>query len=127
MVFTGDISLLNYRLFFRISAMVSFVISWSSVSHFLTPVKRSGIFSELAHRRLLLWFCRKGSVIVDVELTFDTKVGESEVSALLVKAIQDGKLGEFQVSKVLVGSFITGKLWLLFLSRKGKWGDGGGL
>ncbi|XP_074634419.1 uncharacterized protein LOC141892971 isoform X2 [Acropora palmata] len=51
---------------------------------------------------------RKGSVIVDVELTFDTKVGVSEVSALLEKVIQDGKLGEFQVSEELVGSFITG-------------------
>ncbi|XP_015771107.1 PREDICTED: hemicentin-2-like isoform X8 [Acropora digitifera] len=51
---------------------------------------------------------RKGSVIVDVELTFDTKVGVSEVSALLEKVIQDGKLGEFQVSEELVGSYITG-------------------
>lgn len=47
-------------------------------------------------------------MIVDVELTFDTKVGVSEVSALLEKAIQDGKLGEFQVSEEVVGSFITG-------------------
>ena len=65
-------------------------------------------------------------MIVDVELTLDTKVGVSEVSALLEKAIQDGKLGEFQISKVLVGSFFTGKLSLLFLSRKGRRGDGGG-
>lgn len=57
---------------------------------------------------------------MDVELTFDTKFGVSEVSALLGKAIYDGKLGEFQVSRELVGSFITGKLWLLFLSRKGR-------
>ena len=45
---------------------------------------------------------------MDVELTFDTKVGVSEVSALLERAIQDGKLGEFQVSKHVVGSFIAG-------------------
>ena len=61
-----------------------------------------------AHQCLCPWFCRKGSVIVDVELTFDTKVGVSEVSALLEKVIQDGKLGEFQVSEEVVGSFITG-------------------
>ncbi|XP_015775158.1 PREDICTED: hemicentin-2-like isoform X7 [Acropora digitifera] len=50
---------------------------------------------------------RRGSVIADVEMTFDTKVGVSEVSALLDKAIQDGGLGEFQVSDVVVESLIT--------------------
>ena len=45
---------------------------------------------------------------MDVELTFDSKVGVSEVSALLEKAIQDGKLGEFQVSEEFVGSSIPG-------------------
>ena len=43
-----------------------------------------------------------------MELTFDTEVGVSEVSALLEKAIQDGKLGEFQVSEEVVVSFIAG-------------------
>ena len=57
---------------------------------------------------------------MDVELTFDAKVGVSEVSALLEEATEDGRLGEFQVSEVLVGSFITGKLCLLSLSRKGE-------
>ena len=41
-------------------------------------------------------------MIANVELTFDTKVGVREVSALLEKAIQDGGLGEFQVSDVVV-------------------------
>ena len=55
-----------------------------------------------------------------MELTFDTKVGVSEVSALLEKAIQDGGLGEFQVSDVVVDSLITGELhiWLISLPRQ---------
>ena len=57
---------------------------------------------------------------MDVELTFDDKVGVSEVSALLEEATEDRRLGEFQVSEVLVGSFITGKLSFLSLSTKGK-------
>ena len=57
---------------------------------------------------MFLSFCRRGSVIADVEMTFDTKVGVSEVSALLDKAIQDGGLGEFRVSDVVVESLITG-------------------
>ena len=52
-------------------------------------------------------------MIADVEMTFDTKVGVSEVSALLDKAIQDGGLGEFQVSDVAVESSITGVLHIL--------------
>ena len=73
-------------------------------------------------RSLLLSLCsfRKGSVIVDVELTFDAKVGVSEVSALLEEATEDRRIGEFQVSEVLVGSFITGKLSFFSLSTKGK-------
>lgn len=61
-------------------------------------------------------------MIADVEMTFDTKVGVSEVSALLDKAIQDGGLGEFQVSDVVVDSLITGELhiWYLSLSRQSK-------
>ena len=55
-------------------------------------------------------------MIANVELTFDTKVGVSEVSALLEKAIQDGGLGEFQVSDVVVDSLITGELHILYLS-----------
>ena len=51
-------------------------------------------------------------MIADVEMTFDTKVGVSEVSALLDKAIQDGGLGEFQVSDLVVES-ITGVLHIL--------------
>ena len=54
--------------------------------------------------------------MANVELTFDTKVGVSEVSALLEKAIQDGGLGEFQVSDVVVDSLITGELHILYLS-----------
>ena len=54
-------------------------------------------------------------MIADVEMTFDTKVGVSEVSALLDKAIQDGGLGEFQVSDLVVES-ITGVLHILLLS-----------
>ena len=80
---------------------------------------------SLSHHRintvmLFVCFCRKGSVIVDAELTFDTKVGLTEVSALVEEATKDGRLGEFQVSDVVVGSFVTGKLRLLSLSRKGK-------
>ena len=81
--------------------------------------KRAWIFSLSNHRikiSLFLWFCRRGSVIADVEMTFDTKVGVSEVSALLDKAIQDGGLGEFQVSDVVVESLITGVLHILLLS-----------
>ena len=55
-------------------------------------------------------------MIADVEMTFDTKVGVSEVSALLDKAIQDGGLGEFQVSDLVVESIITGVLHILLLS-----------
>ena len=57
---------------------------------------------------------------MDVELTFDAKVGVSEVSALLEEATEDRRIGEFQVSEVLVGSFITGKLSFFSLSTKGE-------
>lgn len=41
-----------------------------------------------------------GSVIADMELTFDEKVGASEVQALLSEVTKDGKLGDLEVSQI---------------------------
>ena len=63
------------------------------------------------------WFflcsIRKGSVIADLELTFNQEVSQSDVDALVLEAIKDGKLGELEVSDIKVGGPIEGKLQFL--------------
>lgn len=64
----------------------------------------------------MLSLSRKGSVIADIELTFNEAVGESEVHSLLSEAIKDGTLGQLQVDQeivvgptILVGTTILGE------------------
>jgi len=63
----------------------------------------------------LSFFCcvyRKGSVIADMELTFNEKVGASEVDTLLSEITKDGQLGDLEVSKVVTDASIEGQLFL---------------
>ena len=53
-----------------------------------------------------------GSVIADMELTFDEKVGASEVQALLSEVTKDGKLGDLEVSQIVTDASIEGQLFL---------------
>lgn len=52
---------------------------------------------------------RRGSVIADIELTFNEAVGESEVESLLSEAIKDGNLGQLQVDELDVTTAISGE------------------
>lgn len=52
---------------------------------------------------------RKGSVIADIELTFNETVGENEVKSLLSEAVKDGSLGQLQVDEFVVGTTIIGE------------------
>ena len=59
-------------------------------------------------------FCRRGSVIADMELTFNRTVGEHEVDALISEAIKsDGKLGNIDAVRWVVGSTLEGEIILL--------------
>ena len=60
-------------------------------------------------------YYRKGSVIADMELTFNQEVGSSEIKALLSEVTKDGKLGDLEVSQVITDGFIKGQL--LFTSN----------
>ena len=54
---------------------------------------------------------RAGSVIADLELTFNESTYEDYLRERLLDATKDNKLGDFQVEQVVVGTFIsTGKL-----------------
>jgi len=53
---------------------------------------------------------RKGSVIVDLELTFNQGVSQYDVDDLLMEATRDGKFGELEVSAIQVGSLIEATL-----------------
>ena len=54
---------------------------------------------------------RPGSVIADLELTFNESTYEDYLRERLLDATKDNKLGDFQVERVVVGTFIsTGKL-----------------
>ena len=54
---------------------------------------------------------RPGSVIVDLELTFNKSTYEDYLRERLLDATKDKKLGDFQVERVFVGTPIpTGKL-----------------
>jgi len=55
---------------------------------------------------------REGSVIADMELTFNQEVGTSEVAALLSEAAKDGKIGDFKVLQVQSDGFIESQLLL---------------
>ncbi|XP_022793088.1 hemicentin-1-like isoform X3 [Stylophora pistillata] len=46
---------------------------------------------------------RPGSIIADLELTFNKSVGQSSVNALLTQARKDGKLGNMEVEDAVVG------------------------
>jgi len=46
---------------------------------------------------------RPGSVLADLELTFNESVSQSDVGALLQEATEDGKLGELEVGDITVG------------------------
>ena len=58
----------------------------------------------------MLFPFRKGSVIADIELTFNEHVGESEVYSLLLEANKDGSLGQLQVDELSVGTTISGAI-----------------
>ena len=73
---------------------------------------------------LLLWYfnisslklCvpREGSVIADLELTFDNSTYEEYLRGRLQDATKENKLGDLDVKQVVVGKFIsTGKLYCL--------------
>ena len=53
-----------------------------------------------------------GSVIADMELTFNEKVGASEVQALLSEVTKDGKLGDLEVSQMVTDASVEGQLFL---------------
>ena len=64
---------------------------------------------------VFVYFYRKGSVIADMEFTFNQEVGASEVDALLSEVTKDEKLGDLEVSQVVTDGFIKGQL--LFTSN----------
>ena len=66
----------------------------------------------------MFYLDRKGSVIADLQLTFNRTVGVSEVDALMKEVTKDGKLGELKVSEVVVGGPIEGKLLFFHLSKQ---------
>lgn len=47
---------------------------------------------------------RPGSIIADLELTFNKSVGQSSVDALLTQAANTGKLGDMEIEDAVVGS-----------------------
>ena len=47
-----------------------------------------------------------------MELTFNEKVGASEVDTLLSEITKDGQLGDLEVSKVVTDASIEGQLFL---------------
>lgn len=51
-----------------------------------------------------------------MELTFNQKVGASELEKLLSEVTEDGKMGDLEVSRVVTDGFIEGQL--LFTSVK---------
>ena len=48
-----------------------------------------------------------------MELTFNEKVGASEVQALLSELTKDGTIGDLEVSQVVTGPSIEGQLFLI--------------
>ena len=70
------------------------------------------MFFSAMHTFAYCFLCsiRKGSVIADLELTFNQSVSQGDVDALLLEAIKDGNLGELEVSEIKVGGPIEGKL-----------------
>ena len=59
---------------------------------------------------LKLCFPRRGSVIADLELTFNRSTYEDYLRGRLQDATKDNKLGDLDVKQVVVGRFIsTGK------------------
>lgn len=52
---------------------------------------------------------REGSVIADLELTFNKDVYEDFLRKRLLYAIKDKKLGDLEVKQVVVGTFINGR------------------
>ena len=48
-----------------------------------------------------------------MELTFNEKVGASEVQELLSEVTKDGKLGDLEVSQVVTESSIEGQLFVI--------------
>ena len=59
-----------------------------------------------------VYFYREGSVIADMEITFEESVGTSEVDALLTEATRDKKMGDLEVIQVQTGGFIKSQLLL---------------
>ena len=51
---------------------------------------------------------RQGSIIADLELTFNDSVGESNVNALLTKAANKGKIGDLKVEDFSIGKTFPG-------------------
>lgn len=52
--------------------------------------------------------CRPGSIITDLELTFNYSVGQSNLNALLAQAVNDGKLGSMEVEEAVVRKAFSG-------------------
>ena len=61
---------------------------------------------------LFVCFCREGSVIADMELTFDQAVGASDVDALLSEVAKDGNIGGIEVDQIKSDGVIKGQLFL---------------
>ena len=58
---------------------------------------------------LFVCFYREGSVIADMDVTFNKKVGASEVDALLSEAAKDGKIGGLEVGRTKSNGLIEGQ------------------
>lgn len=56
---------------------------------------------------------RQGSIIADLELTFNDSVGQSNVKALLTQTANNGKIGDMEVEDVRVGETFPGQFFCL--------------
>ena len=65
---------------------------------------------------VLIYFCSffysEGSVIADMELTFNQQVGGSEVDALLTEAFKDKKIGNLDALQIKADGLIRSQLLL---------------
>ena len=126
---TGDKSSIKLYCLFKISALENIdnraknlsqycfgwsISGWSISAFHVTPCS---VFSRLfvCFPFFFPFLCvyRKGSVIAEMELTFNEKVGASEVQALLSELTKDGTLGDLEVSQVVTGPSIEGQLFLI--------------
>ena len=76
--------------------------------HFCLPCKPYNNVSFFV--LVICFFFRKGSVIADMVLTFNQKVGSSEVETLLSEVTKDGKMGNLEIRRVVSDGLIEGQL-----------------